>query len=79
MASPPPDPVDLRGLPAPEPLERILAAITQAPPPRSPLRFLLSMEPVLLYGLLRRERLRYRVERLEAGVAITIEPPEHKA
>lgn len=67
----PPPPVDLRGLPPPEPLERILAAIADAN--GAPLRFLLSMEPLLLYGLLRRERVRYRVERSEAGVEIIIE------
>jgi hypothetical protein len=77
VTQPLPDPVDLRGLPPPEPLERILAAIAEAPP-RASLRFLLSMEPLLLYGLLRRERIRYRVERIEGVVALTIERSEHK-
>jgi hypothetical protein len=68
--------VDLRGLPPPEPLERILAALADGDD--SPLTFLLSMEPLPLYFMLRRERLRYRVRRLEAGVEITIERSAHK-
>lgn len=71
MISPDPQPVDLRGLPPPEPLERILSAIAHEPP--GPLSFLLSMEPLLLYPLLRRERVRWRVRRFSGGVEITIE------
>jgi len=72
----PPTAVDLRGLPPPEPLERILAALADGD--GSPLAFLLSMEPLPLYFLLRRERLRYRVRRLEAGVEIIIERASRK-
>src|SRR5690348_16225627 len=71
-----PNAVDLRGLPPPEPLERILAAIGEGLD--APLAFLLSREPLPLYLFLRREGLRYRVRRLEAGVEIVIERPEHK-
>lgn len=64
-------PVDLRGLPPPEPLERILTAIEGRP--AAPLSFLLSMEPLLLYPLLRRERLRWHVRHVADGVELTIE------
>jgi hypothetical protein len=65
-------PVDLRGLAPPQPLERILSAIAEgSDTPRS---FLLSMEPLLLYPLLRREHVRWRVRRFSGGVEITIEP-----
>jgi hypothetical protein len=37
------------------------------------------MEPLLLYGLLRRERVRWRVQRVEAGVELTIERGAKKA
>lgn len=66
-----PTPVDLRGLPPPEPLERILSALAGGP--EGPCSFLLSMEPLLLYPLLRRERVRWRVRRFSGGVEITIE------
>ena len=72
----PPDVVDLRGLPPPEPLERILAAIADGC--EAPLAFLLSMEPLPLYLLLRREGLRYRVRRLDVGVELVIERSLHK-
>jgi hypothetical protein len=65
-------PVDLRGLPPPQPLERILCALAEGRD--APCSFLLSMEPLLLYPLLRRERVRWRVRRVDGGVEITIEP-----
>lgn len=71
LAIPPAPPVDLRGLPPPEPLERILDALSGEP--AAPLCFLLSMEPLLLYPLLRRERVRWQVRRTEAGVELTVE------
>ncbi|HSN21990.1 MAG TPA: DUF2249 domain-containing protein [Usitatibacter sp.] len=71
MIPPTEPPVDLRGLPPPEPLERILAAIAEES--SAPLSFLLSMEPLLLYALLRREGVRWRVQRSDAGVELTIE------
>ena len=71
LIAPATPPVDLRGLPPPEPLERILAAIGSEP--SSPLSFLLSMEPLLLYPLLRREGVRWQARRTEAGVELTIE------
>jgi hypothetical protein len=77
LIPPDPPPVDLRGLPPPEPLERILSAIASDPAER--LSFLLSMEPLLLYGLLRRERVRWHVQRVEAGVELTIERGARKA
>ena len=73
MTSAEPLPVDLRGLPPPEPLERILSAIASGP--EGPRSFLLSMEPLLLYPFLRRERVRWRVRRFAGGVEITIEGP----
>ena len=62
--------VDLRGLQPPEPLERILETLATAT--NAPLRFLLSMEPFPLYGILRRDGFRYSVNREEAGVQLVI-------
>lgn len=76
MTSPDPQPVDLRGLPPPEPLERILAAVSGEHP--ESLTFLLAMEPLPLYVLLRRAGVRYRVRRVAEGVEITIDPALHK-
>lgn len=71
-----PEPVDLRGLPPPEPLERILAVVEARC--GGPVSFLLSMEPLLLYPLLRRQGVRWRIARSAAGVEITIEARAHE-
>lgn len=63
--------VDLRGLPPPEPLERILAALDADR--AAPLTFLLSMEPLPLYVILRKAGVRYRVRRTLAAIEITLE------
>jgi hypothetical protein len=63
--------VDLRGLAPPEPLERILAAAAEAR--AAPVTFLLSMEPLPLYAMLRRSGVRYRVRRTAAAVEVTLE------
>ena len=76
LTFPDPQPVDLRGLPPPEPLERILSALALESP--GPLSFLLSMEPLLLYPLLRREGVRWEVRRGPAGVEITLQRRSHK-
>lgn len=76
MVPPSSPPVDLRGLPPPEPLERILAALSGEG--GASLSFLLSMEPLLLYPLLRRERVRWQVRHTEAGVELTIERRAHE-
>ena len=76
MTAPDPQPVDLRGLPPPEPLERILAAVSGEHP--ESLTFLLAMEPLPLYVLLRRAGVRYKVRRLPDGVEVTIDPALHK-
>ncbi len=64
--------LDLRGLPPPQPLERILAALEQRP--GTTLRCLLSREPVLIYALLRGEGCRYRASHGDDGWELVIEP-----
>ena len=68
--------VDLRGLPPPEPLERILRAVEADEIPST---FLLAMEPLPLFVLLRHAGVRYRVRRIEEGVEITLDRPLRKA
>ncbi len=70
MQSDPEAIVDLRGLEPPEPLQRILEALPAAT--NEPLRFLLSREPLPLYGILKRDGFRYSVHREEAGVRLVI-------
>lgn len=71
MASPDILAVDLRGLPPPEPLERILAALDEER--AGPVTFLLSMEPLPLYVILRKARVAYSVRRTAAAVEVTLE------
>src|SRR5690242_15632548 len=71
LTSSDPQPVDLRGLPPPEPLERILAALAEER--AAPLTFLLSMEPLPLYVILRKAGVRYRVRRTPGAVEITLD------
>ena len=71
MTSSEPQPVDLRGLPPPEPLERILAALAEER--AAQLTFLLSMEPLPLYVILRKAGVRYQVRRTPGAVEITLD------
>lgn len=70
LATHEPHAVDLRGLPPPGPLERILAAIENR---EAPVTFLLSMEPLPLYVILRKAGVRYRVRRTPGAVEVTLD------
>ena len=67
----PPDAVDLRDLPPPEPLARIIDAMGSGGD--GPLVFLLAREPRLLYPLLERDGWRHHTRRDERGFELTIE------
>lgn len=73
MPSAPPTPsdaIDLRDLDPPEPLMRILDAISAGA--KGPFVFLLSREPLPLYGILARDGFRHAVRRDAHGVELTV-------
>jgi hypothetical protein len=73
VSSPPqPNAIDLRGLPPPLPLERILAEVAAIGD--TPLVFVLSWEPWPLYSMLRQERVTYYSRRIDEGVELVIIP-----
>jgi len=66
-------PLDLRALPAPEPLERVLDALDRLAPGAA-LRVLLAREPHPLYRMLEREGWRHRAEwRADGACLLCIE------
>ncbi len=66
--------LDVRGLPPPEPLERVLDALG-ALQPGDQLRLLIDIEPRPLYPMLARNDLAHRTERgAVAGYEVTIWP-----
>ena len=68
--------LDVRGLPAPEPLERVLAALATLMPGER-LRLLIDIEPRPLYPMLERNGLGHRTEPGPgSGLAVTIWPRE---
>jgi hypothetical protein len=68
--------LDVRGLPAPEPLERVLAALATLMPGER-LRLLIDIEPRPLYPMLERNGLGHRTEPgPDSGFAVTIWPRE---
>ncbi len=67
--------VDGRGLPPPEPMERVLAAL-DALQPGQRVRFLMHRQPYPLYDLLHRHHYRYDVQSgADGGFEILIEAP----
>ncbi len=68
--------LDVRGLPPPEPLERVLAALATLMPGEQ-LRLLIDVEPRPLYPMLERNGLGHLTEPGPgAGYAVTIWPRE---
>jgi uncharacterized protein (DUF2249 family) len=68
--------LDVRGLPAPEPLERVLTALS-ALMPGDRLRLLIDIEPRPLYLMLDRNDLCHHTEPgVGSGYAVTIWPRE---
>jgi len=65
------DYLDLRALPAPEPMERVLDALDALPDGKR-LRVLLAREPLPLYGILARTGYRWRSEWQDDGCLVTI-------
>ncbi|MFS2025071.1 DUF2249 domain-containing protein [Massilia sp. CT11-137] len=65
------DLLDLRALTAPEPMERVLAAL-DALPDGTRLRVLLAREPHPLYGILARTGYRWQSEWQDDGCLVTI-------
>jgi uncharacterized protein (DUF2249 family) len=65
------DLLDLRALPAPEPMERVLAAL-DALPNGAQLRVLLAREPHPLYGILARTGYRWQSAWQDDGCLVTI-------
>ena len=66
--------LDVRGLPSPEPLERVLTALSDADARRSP-RLLIDVEPRPLYSMLDRNDLCHHTEPgTVSGYAVTIWP-----
>ena len=63
--------LDLRALPAPEPLERVLAALDTLPD-GAQLRILLAREPHPLYGFLARTGYRWQSGWQDDGCLVTI-------
>ena len=64
-------PLDLRTLPPPEPMERVLDAL-DALADGDELRVLLAREPHPLYGVLARMGYRWRTEWLDDGCHVAI-------
>jgi uncharacterized protein (DUF2249 family) len=65
------DYLDLRALPAPEPMERVLAAL-DALPAGAQLRVLLAREPHPLYGILARTGYRWASSWQDDGCLVAI-------
>ena len=65
------DLLDLRALPAPEPMERVLAALDDLHD-NAQLRVLLAREPHPLYGILARTGYRWRSDWQDEGCLVTI-------
>ena len=65
------DLLDLRALPAPEPMERVLAALDVLPD-GAQLRVLLAREPHPLYGILARTGYRWHAGWQDDGCLVTI-------
>ncbi|KQY16229.1 hypothetical protein ASD28_22560 [Massilia sp. Root133] len=65
------DLLDLRALPAPEPMERVLDALDSLAD-GARLRVLLAREPHPLYGILARTGYRWRSEWQDDGCLVTI-------
>jgi uncharacterized protein (DUF2249 family) len=66
--------LDVRGLPAPEPLERVLSALSMLAP-GDRLRLLIDVEPRPLYSMLDRNDLGHRTEPgAVSGYEVTIWP-----
>jgi uncharacterized protein (DUF2249 family) len=63
--------LDLRDLPAPEPMERVLDALDLLPA-GAELPVLLAREPHPLYGILARMGCRWRAEWRDDGCLVTI-------
>jgi uncharacterized protein (DUF2249 family) len=67
--------VDGRGLPPPEPMEKVLAALDDLQPGQR-LRFLIHRQPYPLYDILRRHHYRYEtIERASGEFEILISGP----
>lgn len=63
--------LDVRGLPAPEPLERCLEALPELKPSHK-LRLLIDREPFPLYGILERSGFQHHCQFVDPHYIVTI-------
>ena len=71
--------LDVRGLPAPEPLQRVVALLPRLREGRTFIRMIHRQEPCLLFPILEKQALAYRmIQRSDGSFSIWIYPQQER-